>query len=81
MEYYVETSSTFIHNETWANWRRTGIPVLTPVKYTGQFTDGSIPRRIQYPLTLITTNAANYKGAVANLTGGDVFTARVWWDK
>lgn len=81
MEYYVETSSTFIHNETWANWRRTGIPVLTPVKYVGQFTDGSIPRRIIYPLTLITTNAANYNAAVANLTGGDVFTARVWWDK
>jgi hypothetical protein len=81
MEYYVETSSTFIHNETWANWRRTGIPVLTPVKYVGQFTDGSIPRRIAYPVSLITTNAANYKTAIAGLTGGDVFTARVWWDK
>ncbi|TSD66456.1 SusD/RagB family nutrient-binding outer membrane lipoprotein [Inquilinus sp. KBS0705] len=81
MEYYVVTSTTFNFNETWANWRRSGFPVLTPVKYIGQFTDGSIPRRIPYPLGLPSTNAANYNEAVKRLTGGDVFTARVWWDK
>ncbi|MEO7211331.1 SusD/RagB family nutrient-binding outer membrane lipoprotein [Mucilaginibacter sp.] len=81
MEYFVVTSTTFNFNETWANWRRSGFPVLTPVKYAGQFTDGSIPRRNPYPLGLPSTNAANYAAAVALITGGDVFTARVWWDK
>ncbi|MBD1366813.1 SusD/RagB family nutrient-binding outer membrane lipoprotein [Mucilaginibacter sp. ZT4R22] len=81
MEYFVVTSTTFNFNETWANWRRSGFPVLTPVKYVGQFTDGSIPRRNPYPLGLPSTNAANYADAVSRLSGGDVFTARVWWDK
>jgi hypothetical protein len=81
MEYYVETSSTFNFNETWANWRRSAFPVLTPVKYAGQFTDGSIPRRIQYPLTLVTTNTANYQSGVASLSGGDTFISRIYWDK
>lgn len=81
MEYFVVTSTTFNFNEAWANWRRSGFPVLTPVKYIGQFTDGSIPRRNPYPVGLPSTNAANYTDAVSRLTGGDVFTARVWWDK
>jgi hypothetical protein len=81
MEYYVETSTTFNFNETWANWRRSGYPVLTPVTYTGQFTNGTIPRRMDYPVTLPSTNGANYAAAVARLTGGDSFTSRVWWDK
>jgi len=80
MEYFVETSTTFNFNETWTNWRRSGFPVLTPVKYQGQFTDGSIPRRMDYPVTLPATDGANYAAAVARLTGGDTFTARVWWD-
>lgn len=81
MEYFVETATTFNFNENWSNWRRSNIPTLTPVKYPGQFTDGSIPRRIPYPLALPSTNPVNYKAAVARLTGGDVFTARVYWDK
>ncbi len=81
MEYFVETCTTFNFNEAWANWRRSGFPVLTPVKYTGQFTDGSIPRRIEYPVSLPSSNPTNLAAAVARLTGGDSFTARVWWDK
>ncbi|MBD1393376.1 SusD/RagB family nutrient-binding outer membrane lipoprotein [Mucilaginibacter glaciei] len=81
MEYFVVTSTTFNFNETWANWRRSGFPVLTPVKYIGQFTDGSIPRRNPYPLGVPSTNPVNYAAAVAKLTGGDIFTARVYWDK
>jgi hypothetical protein len=81
MEYFVETSTTFNFNETWANWRRSGYPVLTPVKYPGQFTDGSIPRRMPYPVSLPSTNGTNYSAAVARLTGGDTFIARIWWDK
>jgi hypothetical protein len=81
MEYFVETSTTFNFNETWANWRRSGYPVLTPVVYPGQFTDGSIPRRMEYPVSLPSTNGANYDAAVSRLSGGDSFTSRVWWDK
>ena len=80
-EYYVETSTTFNFNEAWANWRRSGFPVLTAVKYIGQFTDGNIPRRIEYPVSLPATNGANLAAAIAKLTGGDSFTARIWWDK
>ncbi len=80
MEYFVLTSTTFNFNEAWANWRSSGFPVLTAVSYTGQFST-TIPRRIPYPLGLPSTNATNYAAAVALLTGGDVFSARVYWDK
>jgi hypothetical protein len=82
MEYFIETSSTFNFNETWANWRRSGYPVLTAVKYSNQFTSGTIPTRMPYPITLPSTNAANYKAAVSRITGGeDTFSGKVWWDK
>ncbi|RFZ83040.1 SusD/RagB family nutrient-binding outer membrane lipoprotein [Mucilaginibacter terrenus] len=80
MEYYVATSTTFDFNETFANWRRSGFPVLTPVTYTGQFISGQIPRRMPYPTTLIQTNGTNYANAVKN-QGADNFATRVWWDK
>jgi len=80
MEYWVETSTVFEFNETWANWRRSGYPQLTPVTYPGQFAN-SIPRRIVYPLNVASTNGANLAEAVGRLQGGDTFTSRVWWDK
>jgi hypothetical protein len=79
MEYYVETSTSFNFNEAFANWRRSGYPVLKPVVYPGQFTDGSIPRRIVYPVSIGSTDAANYASAVSAM-GGDSFTTRVYWD-
>jgi len=79
--------------ETWANWRRTsttantnsttrasGYPALVPTNYPGNFTGGTIPRRMQYPADQQFTNLANYKAAVARLPGGDVQIARMWWD-
>lgn len=80
MEYFVVTSTLWDFNETYANWRRSGYPVLTPVTYPGQYITGSIPRRMPYPITLAQTNGANYQAAVASM-GGDTFTTRVWWDK
>ena len=79
MEYYVECSTSFNFNEAFANWRRSGYPALTPVTYPGQFTDGSIPRRIVYPVSVGSTDAANYAAAVSAM-GGDTFTTRVYWD-
>lgn len=80
MEYFVETCTSFNFNEAWNNWKRSGFPALVPVVYPGQFTDGSIPRRIEYPQSLVGTNAAGYASAIAD-QGPDNFTTRVWWDK
>lgn len=80
MEYYVATSTTFDFNETFANWRRSGFPVLTPITYAGQFITGQVPRRMPYPTTLVQTNGANYAAAVS-AQGPDNFATRVWWDK
>ncbi len=68
--------------ESFANWRRSGYPVLNPVNenYPGNVTNGAIPRRLTYPVTEAATNAANYNAAVADLSGGDKLTSRVWWD-
>ena len=70
--------------EAFANWRRTGYPVLTPVNYPGNVTGGVIPRRC--PLdgwgaidTGVQYNQANYDAMVAR-QGPDSFTTRVWWD-
>lgn len=73
--------SLFMNNmEVYANWRRTGYPVLIPVNYPGNATGGSIPRRLPYPQSEASLNTDNYKAAVA-AQGPDLFTTRVWWDK
>jgi hypothetical protein len=66
--------------ETWANWRRSGIPVLTPVNYTGNATGGQIPRRMLYPASESSANSANYQVAIGR-QGANNFLTRVWWDK
>lgn len=66
--------------EAFANWRRTGYPVLTPTNYAGNDTGGTIPRRLKYPQSEASKNAAQYNAAIAQ-QGPDLFTTRVWWDK
>ncbi|RZK45409.1 MAG: SusD/RagB family nutrient-binding outer membrane lipoprotein, partial [Pedobacter sp.] len=80
-QYWVATGSLFNFIETWTNWRRSGYPALTPVVYVNNFSGGTIPRRIPYHASEIAQNPANYAAAVAKITGGDRFNARVWWDK
>jgi Starch-binding associating with outer membrane len=80
-QYWATTGILMNFNEAWNNWRRSGYPTLTPVVYTGNFSGGTIPRRQIYPTEEASANGANYKIGVASLTGGDVWTARVWWDK
>ncbi len=65
--------------EEWANWRRTGLPALTPVNYAGNASNGQIPRRLVYPQEESVLNAANYQTAASRM-GGDLFTTQVWWD-
>lgn len=80
-QYWIQTCITFNFYETWSNWRRTGFPVLTPVNYPNNATNGTIPRRFPYPTAEESTNPDNYRAASAAVTGGDKLTGRVWWDK
>lgn len=72
--------ATFLNEyETFANWRRTGYPALTPVDYPGNVTGGTIPRRLRYSEGELSSNPDNYAAAIAR-QGADEFTTRVWWD-
>ncbi len=67
--------------EAWAEWRRTGFPVLTPAPNNG---GTPIPRRQAYPVKEQNINGVNYKAAIAQQTqlgGLDDLKGRVWWDK
>lgn len=80
IQYYITTFCD--EYETFANWRRSGYPELTPVNkgYPSCETNGNIPRRFRFPLSESINNAANYKETVERM-GGDTFMTRVWWDK
>ena len=72
--------ATFFNEyETYSNWRRTGYPVLVPVNYPGNVTNGTIPRRMTYSTSEQSNNVANYNDAIAS-QGADVMTTRIWWD-
>jgi hypothetical protein len=67
--------------EAWAEWRRTGYPVLTPAPNNNNI---PIPRRQGYPSSEPNINTNNYKAAVQAQTGfggKDDLNGRVWWDK
>jgi hypothetical protein len=78
-QYWVATSlfSNFV--EAWNNWRRTGIPALTPVNFAGNFSSGQIPRRQLFPLDESTLNTQSKNDAVARM-GGDTWITKMWWD-
>lgn len=65
--------------EAWAEWRRTGYPVLQPAA-DPLSADGQIPRRQCYPTTEKDLNGDNYKAVVA-AQGADELATRMWWDK
>lgn len=66
--------------EAFAEWRRNGLPALTPGSNLGS-TNGQIPRRAIYSTKEAQLNNANYNAAVGRLTNGDSFLSKVWWDK
>lgn len=80
-QYWALTNSMFDFYESWSNWRRSGYPVLIPVVYPNNVTNGTIPRRFPYPLAESNINPVNYKAASDAVPGGDNLTGRVWWDK
>lgn len=77
-QYYINTFSD--EYETFANWRRSGYPVLETVNYVGNVTNGTIPRRFTYPVSESSINSEHYLEAVSHLDKGDKMTSRVWWD-
>jgi len=62
--------------EAFAEVRRTGFP-----KFAASDINGNIPRRLKYPLSEQSLNKTSYSEATSRLQGGDVETARMWWDK
>jgi hypothetical protein len=71
--------------EVFANWRRTGYPVLMPVNYPGNVTGGKMFRRFSIPVSENLTNQANYLEALKRQgfseSTNDNLLTRVWWDK
>lgn len=66
--------------EIFANWRRTGYPVLTPTNYPGNITGGTIPRRLIIPDAELTLNEENFMEAYERQGVGNLLTSTVWWD-
>ncbi len=61
--------------EAWTEWRRTGIPVLTPAI---EGAVNQIPSRYSYPPTEQALNGSSYKAAVT-VQGADLLTTPIWW--
>lgn len=66
--------------QAWCEWRRTGVPNLKPTAYAGN-NPKEIPRRLVYGVNEYATNPASVSAASALLSGGDIMSARMWWDK
>ena len=64
--------------EAFANWRRSGLPVLQPNMYNNNLNGGFV-RRMAYPNAEEAQNPDNYQAAVASM-GGDGLTQHVFWD-
>jgi hypothetical protein len=64
--------------EAWANFRRSGFPVLSPNLFNNNLNGGFV-RRMSYPNVEASANTANYQAAAAAI-GGDKLTSKVFWD-
>jgi hypothetical protein len=67
-------------DEAYAEWRRTGYPVLDPGDNQTGDSNGQIPRRMPYNPLEQSLNTASYNDAVSRLSNGDTYISRVWWD-
>ena len=63
--------------EAWYDWRRSGLPALTPG--ASNLNDNKIPIRYIYPLSEQSLNATNRTEAVSR-QGADLINTPVWWD-
>jgi len=69
----------YLNPEAFTDWRRTGIPALTPATDAAT-PNGNIPRRFPYPAPERLYNGANLNAAVTN-QGFVSLESPVWWDK
>ncbi|WP_277479415.1 SusD/RagB family nutrient-binding outer membrane lipoprotein [Catalinimonas alkaloidigena] len=77
-QYWV--SSFLIGPETWANFRRSGYPVVSPNPYPGSdLKTEEFIRRLTYPDSELTVNKAHVDEATSR-QGPDILDTRVWWD-
>lgn len=74
-------------NEAWADYRRTGYPVLLPATDEGNLSGGIVDnqrgaRRMPYPAEEYSSNTVNVTKAVSDhLNGPDNMATDVWWAK
>lgn len=66
--------------ESFANWRRSGFPKLTPNPFPGKSIKGDFINRLTYPNAEISVNGENVKAATSRM-GADDLDTKVWWDK
>lgn len=64
--------------EAWADYRRTGYPVL--IIGTATDNNGILPTRLMYPSRAQQTNSVHYEEAVREM-GGDNMRIPVWWSQ
>ncbi len=65
--------------ETWANFRRSGFPILEPNPIRGDLETEDFIRRFSYPDAELSVNTANLQEATSR-QGADKVDTRVWWD-
>lgn len=65
--------------ESFANFRRSGFPTLTPNGYNNNLQGGFV-RRMAYPNEEASRNNTNYQDAVTSIGGNDNLVTRVFWD-
>lgn len=78
-QYWV--ASFLVGPETWANFRRSGFPALTPNPYPGKdLKTEAFIRRLTYTDAELNVNKTNVQVAIAR-QGADIMDTRIWWDK
>ncbi len=66
--------------EAFANFRRSGFPVLPANPYPGSEVPGAFINRLTYPNSEISVNSTNVQAAIA-AQGPDNLATKVWWAK
>jgi hypothetical protein len=66
--------------EAWGEYKRTGLPAITPGPLATTITSGVVPTRVFYPTLEQSVNGTNYQAASASI-GGDNITARHWYQR
>lgn len=73
--------SSFLNGaESFANFRRSGFPKLSPNPFPGKSIKGNFINRLTYPNSEISVNSTNVKEAISR-QGADDLDTKVWWDK